>query len=118
MHLLRRFIISCATVTLCPSLAYAGSTLPIYPHCDYGGQAKKPINEKYVNQAVSQGNSSGLYTDDSPAKVNAWYRSRLPKSCKHHAVGDDGSGQYQCGDRWVTILRAQGRTSIVLGPSM
>jgi hypothetical protein len=118
MSRVRSFLASCALVAMCPSLAYAGGTLPIYPHSDHGGQAREPISVKYTNQAVGQGDTAGLYTDDSVAKVDAWYRSRLPKSCTHTSVGDDVGGQYKCGDRVVTILRVQGRTSIVLGPRM
>ena len=114
---LRWFVGSLALLALCPSLVDAGNTLPIYPHCDHGGQAREPVNPKYINQAVSQGSTASLYTNDSVGKVDAWYKTKLPKSCTHTSTGQYGT-QYHCGDRWVTIVLDQGRTSIVLGPSM
>jgi hypothetical protein len=92
-----------------------GMALPIYPHTNHGGTAREPINEKYVNQAVINGDIASLYTTDSPQTVDAWYSQKLPKSCVRRAITETAI-QYTCATRAVSILISEGQTHIILGP--
>jgi hypothetical protein len=112
---LASFLLVVALTTVAALPARKGMALPIYPHTHYGGAAREPINEKYVNQAVVNGDFASLYTTDSPQTVDHWYAQKLPKSCARRAITET-SIQYTCATRTVSITPSQGQTVIVLGP--
>jgi hypothetical protein len=81
----------------------------------HGALAREPTNEKAVTQAVVNGDTTSLYTTDSPQTVDHWYREKLPKSCARNAITET-SILYGCTTRKVVITPSEGQTHIILGP--
>jgi hypothetical protein len=110
----RSLVAVCAMVLQCSAVAWAGDTLPLYPHADHGSP-KDPVDPKIMNQAMRQGEPASMYTDDAPKTVMAWYSQRLPKSCTKNSE-DDFGGQFTCPTRRLTVEKYLGRTIIAIVP--
>ncbi|MBS0212671.1 MAG: hypothetical protein JSR26_05735 [Proteobacteria bacterium] len=80
-------------------VAAAAGTLPVYP------DAVNKTPDMPAGGALSQ-----LETADSVDKVDAWFASRLPKSCAHMAA--QGGAKYTCGNRVIVISPNKGKTLI------
>lgn len=82
-----------------PPVTAADSSMPVYP----GAVNKTP-------DVPAGGPLSQIETSDPMIKVDAWYGSRLPKTCAHETA--QGGAKYACPGTNIMITPHDGKTLI------